>query len=454
MKWILLFSPFCVHAACPDGYTVLTTSTTAAAINTAVAAGNTCIQGSGTVTLDADLDIPASRTLIADGSVTLNGASGFRVNQSGSNSVLDGFTLIGNDTTGYPIRWHNANPNTGNTGMTVQNCTIRDGMLYVLQNNVGHAGSINDNTFNNARIYAEVIKDSIIEDNSFTSVASKRPIEIAYGSSNTIQRNNLKGGTAGIIFLVNHTINAARKATNGNIVQDNEIVGVTEESISFDLNGDEATASGIREYDTVSSTAGTDQVVLGDADWTGNTTYNTGNYYLGFVTGAQIGTRWRISAQSGATFTLVGMDAGTLATISAGDQIWIGLPAFNNTIRRNRITMANTASSTGIMLWGLAFGNTIGGSAANANFIKNLGAGNLWAVECASLDGMASGTVTGNTSHGRAPCDGNTISHNLSMRGLISDRQQDFGGVAGMYSIAGNSYSNNDWRQWGAVGRK
>lgn len=415
---------FCTQAfgACPDGYTVASTSTTDTELGTLLSSSNVCVSGSGTIDFNETITIPASTELYIDTNAILNALSGGQIVLGGNNASLDGDgTVTNTGGVSYPIECRGANITCALGPLRLYDMFVR-----VLQNNSPPSMNVTGTYFNNAQLYFETADNSTITGATWTNCATKRPFQCAYCQNVTVEDGFIDSGIAGVIFLANHSISAARKANTGNIVQDMTISGVSEEGINFDVNGDEETQNAVREYDTVSSTSGTNQIVLADAGWTGDTTYNSGNYYLGFISGALIGEYYKISSQSGATFTLTGMTAELIATIQAGDQVWIGLPAFNNTIKRN------TISDGGIVLWGLAFDNTVGGSTADKNTLINAG------ISCYNLDGLASGTVTGNS--GRAPCDNNVLTYNKIINGtLCANCSTDYGGIAGMYSTNGNS---------------
>lgn len=409
-KWaVLLLLCGNAYAACPGGATSLDSATTTdAAIHTALSSGSVCLTGSSTVTVDQTVTIPSTNVLYSDSGATLSVTTGGQVAFSGSGR-LEGLTITTTNVANT-LKVEGAGIAPTITGNTFTGAAGGFGLYpYVVQNSNPPSPTITNNTYNNAQIYCETCDNATWSGNTFTNTAGKRPIQCLYCDTVTVEDNTISGCIVGIIFINYHSISGTRKAIANNIIQDNTVSGCTEETISLESNGQELSVGGIRDYDTVGSTAGTNQVVLADADWTADTTYNTGNYYLGFATGTRRGEYYKISAQSGATFTLTGMTAGLLAGVTAGDEVWIGLPFLNNQILRNTVNVTE-ANAYGIVLYGIVYDTTVGGSPANRNTITTT-LSNQTAMTCTSLDNLYTGAVAGNAVDG--PCDNNDMSFNL-----------------------------------------
>lgn len=459
MKRLIAILLLCgnAYAACPEGATSLdSASTTDAAIDTALSSGSVCITGSSSITVDQTVTIPSTNVLYTGSGATLAVTTGGQITMTGSGTI-DGFT-ISTSNVQFPLKVEGS----GGITPTIQNIkcvgasgTPGNGCPYVVQTATPAGPTIQNNTYTNAGIYAEIMNGAQILNNTFDNDTGVEPSSFQCLSckNTTVDGNTIVGGTTGILFLHSFSCSGCRKATEGNTVSDNVVSGVSEESISFETNSGSSTTDAIREYDTVGSTSGTNQVILADAGWTGDTSYASGEFYLGFITGTLIGQYFKISAKTNGTFTLTGMTAELLATVSAGDEVWVGLPIINNTIVRNRVTIAG-ASTYGIVLYGIAFDNTIGGSMANANtIVKTYGSTTKESITCTSLDDLHTGTVTGNALKG--PCDGNTISYNILIGGTIKPGK--FIDCAGScaedttpdYSLSGNTSVYNKWpRAW------
>lgn len=421
MKRLTFLLLFCgnAYAACPGGATSVDSATTTdAAIHTALASGSVCVTGSSSVTVDQTVTIPSTNVLYTDSGVTLAVTTGGQITMTGSGTI-DGFT-ISTSNVQFPLKVEG----TGGITPTIQNITCigatgtpGNGCPYVVQTGTPAGPTITNNTYVNAGIYAEIMNGATISNNTFDNDTGVEPSSIQCLSCKnvTVDGNTIVGGTTGILFLHSWACSGCRKATEGNTVSDNVVSGISEESISFETNSGSSATDAIREYDTVASTTGTNQVTLADAGWTGDSSYASGEFYLGFITGALAGEYYKISSKTNGTMTLTGMTADLIATINVGDAVWLGLPIINNTIVRNRVTISG-ASSYGIVLYGTAFDNTVGGSRANANIvIVEEGATTKETITCTSLDDLHTGTVTGNALKG--PCDGNTFSYNRMVGG-------------------------------------
>lgn len=410
VRWLgLLLLCGNAYAACPGGATSLDSATTTdAAIHTALSSGSVCITGSSTVTVDQTVTIPSTNVLYTESDATLSVTTGGQIAFSGS-GTLDGFNVTTTNVANtLKVEGAGISPTIQNNDFT--GAAGGFGLYpYVVQNSNPPSPTITNNTYNNAQIYCETCDNATWSGNTFTNTAGKRPIQCIYCKAVTIEDNTIDGCVVGILMLNYYSIGGTRKAVENNIIQDNTVSGCTEETISIESNAQDVDVSGIRDYDTVASTAGTNQVLLADADWTGTSTYNSGEFYLGFITGALKGNYYKISAHAADTFTLTGMTATPLATVQAGDAVWIGLPAINNIIRRNTLTVNQTGAS-GLVLYGLAFDNTVGGSPSDRNTVTTT-LSNQQSMTCTSLDGLFTGFVTGNST--KAPCDGNNMTFNL-----------------------------------------
>lgn len=284
------------------------------------------------------------------------------------------------------------------------------------------------------------LRSQIIGNQLFlTGGSSQRGIHVQgciYGSE--IIANNINGGKTGVSILYQRT-NASRSVSDvyavsaHNLIANNYITNVSEESISIDCNGNDPTNCAAREVDTVASVSSL-TVTLSAGGWAGITANAHFNDYAGFVTGALAGRIFRITASSGATITLdcTGAEA---SAITAGDLVVIGAWAFNTVISGNRIQCRSGANATGIMLWGMCQGITIG-----PNTIEHLYRTSV--LDCIGLASLNKVDGTGSrvsTAGRNAPVMGCTVGEVVARGGNINLRYEDYGSGAPDYVAPGNS---------------
>lgn len=393
------------------------------------------VKGSGNIEITASVAMAQGCRLFGEGGAGVVSNGAFTI-QPDSNCSIEGLNFEGTGTYGIQTA------STPTVGVVVRNCVFNGINLRVLQATGGQHKNVTleGNYLNGSEILVERMTHSLIRGNIARSTAGLRPIQLYGGQYITIDNNEIYAGTTGILCLY-HTTIVGSLGFQYIVIQDNHVEGVTEESISFDVRGSEAALMQVREYDTVSSTSGSNQVILADADWAAQTTYNGGGWYLGFITGALIGQYFLVSAHNGATFTLSGITSEQLSSVQAGDQIWVGAVTQYCEVKRNTIQMPNETTIAGIVLYGQCFNNTIGGASGDGNTITNLGAADEYGILLRSLDGLAAGGDTGNQR--RSPVDRNTVSWNTVTGALCGESPLDFGGIGGMFSVSGNTFSNN-----------
>ncbi|MHA2403594.1 MAG: hypothetical protein ACXADH_11435, partial [Candidatus Kariarchaeaceae archaeon] len=146
---------------------------------------------------------------------------------------------------------------------------------------------VTNNTFSVANAIAIIgygTQGCIYADNTITSSSTTwAPFLIEGGGhDNVIVNNTITGGITGILLKADY-IGASNGGDNANfvrnIIMNNTIRDVDEESISFDSVFDSTSKMTTRELDTVASVSGVN-VTLDDADWSGTSGNYVGNYMI------------------------------------------------------------------------------------------------------------------------------------------------------------------------------
>jgi parallel beta-helix repeat protein len=265
----------------------------------------------------------------------------------------------------------------------------------------GSGNKVINNTFDSHNWASLILwagNDNIIQNNVFNGISGTGAnIQVLGGKRNQILNNNITGGITSIVFLYSRDSNGGgfNSLIEDNVVKGNTVSGSSEEGISFDINGDSSEGEAPLEYDTVKSVNGS-TITLSSLAFPSYVGYD-----LAFISGNLAGHTYSISGQSRETFTLKSLTSGA----AVGDKVVIGA-----TFKRN-IVDSNTVSSygTGILLYGMAFGNIIENNTVNNQKIK-----------VSSLDNLAVATGSATRTYGRAPSGYNTIINNTVNSGDIS----------------------------------
>jgi len=255
------------------------------------------------------------------------------------------------------------------------------------------------------------MQDSVIAFNHFGEYSPNVYNVLFYGGSrNRIVGNKIKGGITGIshVFHKTNSGNSGNAAMFGNVISDNVIEGISEESISFDCRGNSVVDCAAQERDVIASkanpSAGVYTVTLSNASWAGQGAPYAG-WYAVMTSGAAQGMIFAITAQASAVLTLT-MIAAEYALIAPSDEVVIGAPMFNNTIANNTIngmTWPTPTTVTSIVMWGLCYDNVI---------VGNGGDGPGTGISINSLNSLPGpiGPITGNAL--KAPSEHNVITSN------------------------------------------
>jgi hypothetical protein len=298
----------------------------------------------------------------------------------------------------------------------------------------------NEFTNNTQGIFCVRANKARIDGNDFNNPSTPGAQSILFfgGDSNVIRGNTVQGGILGINFIYHWELNGTIVGITNNVIADNTIQGITQESISCDFNGSGATSVATREFDTVASKSIPSgilhTVTLTAAGWASY----AGSYvgaYMAFTSGKLNGQIFAITAQNHATFTL-DMNYGEYALVAATDQVVIGMPTLHNTIAGNTID-ASLSTTKAIYLYGFAYHNAVTGNAVR-------GSTALGGIAAGSVGGVvaASGSVTGVATN--APACNNTITGNAAWKAAISDVLVNYNSGAGTgYAPLGNLFSGN-----------
>ena len=302
-----------------------------------------------------------------------------------------------------------------------------------------------NNSFFSVVVLEEVGDNIDYIGNQWFGMDNLRPLQW-WGSNHDILRNYVNGGIFGLSALGKHNIAANRRPCTNNNVSSNIVLNTSEEGISFDVVGNVAAETVLREYDTVASKPGGDVINLTSANWIAQTTYTGSLYDAVFTSGTLAGQRFKITTHLGAAFTLSGLSS-VYASVTVGDGVSIQLSCYGNTIANNIVIPKLTstrAHTSGIALHG---------TGVDTNIINNIvygendgvGAGEsgytYFAIREASLNSItATDSITGNARRG--PVGLNQVIGNRNLGGGIGSDYKNYGGSPD-YTPPPSTYSDN-----------
>ena len=372
-------------------------SAIASAAKAAVAAGGHVYFPAGTYRLTGTMTAVAGAYYYAPAGVTLRTQDDvFGAN----NCTFDGFTFQSyGSATAIKIGQTPSYAASLVSNMTVKNCTFAAGTQE----------------YTHSRIIIWRGHDCVIDHNTFTGTSgSGGNIQVIGGQRNHITNNTITGGTTAILFMWSRRFHGGGldSIIEDNVVTGNTYSGYSEEGISFDLMASNSD-NGAMEYDTVAGVSG-QTITLSNLAFP-----NYVGYDVVFVDGNLRGRTRTITGESGHTFTV----SGSLTGAAPGDHVTIGACYKNNYIAYNTGTSAAGSDPySAILLYGLCFGNVIEHNTLVRGKIK---------VQSLDYTAVVAGSATG--THGRAPCDYNTVQNN--------DVQDATGKVYLQYYALGGSYT-------------
>jgi hypothetical protein len=278
-------------------------------------------------------------------------------------------------------------------------------------------------------IYQTYGQYNVYSRNVFEMSAAQRAVLFNGGSYNQITNNSITGGTTGIIFLYARNV-AGTNVLFHNVIAQNTITGVTEESISLDLTGNTAAAVGCFDRDTVGAKAinGSNvDVTCAAAAFSTSGNVFTG-YYILMRTGLLAGQAFRVATHLNGNLNVEMNTTEAYPLLTVADEFILCAPFVGNVITGNTILSAGTFA---ILLYGVCAGNVVANNSVAGASIA------IW-----SLSSVIASTinVTGRT--GRAPSENNVVSFNAVRGGSIAFTFNDFGADAYSATV-GNELSHN-----------
>jgi hypothetical protein len=249
------------------------------------------------------------------------------------------------------------------------------------------------------------------------------------GSRSCVIANDIEGGVTGIAFIYNRSTASRFAPFVQHVVANNRVGGHSEEGITFDVRGNEASNIGCVEADAVASvdsSGGTNRVVLDAAGWSASPELAYYQYWMTFLSGALAGRSYRIDGhpEASARFDfpdteLTDADHGLIAP---GDLVSIGVPALSNVITGNTVDCAASESEAadyggaGIAHWGnVLFSAIAGNTVIDGEIVLR------------SLEGLAKPSPSYSDALGKAPVMHCAVSGNTVDRGNIRFGYKGYG---------------------------
>ena len=254
-------------------------------------------------------------------------------------------------------------------------------------------------TYSWAALLVLIGNDNVMAGNTFNGVTGfGGNIQILGGKRNHVTDNVVHGGITSIAFLYSRSCNGGGRASliEGNVVSGNRCSGASEEAITFDTMGNNAQDSAAFEFDRIRH-VGHSTVTLSSVAFRRRYV----GYDMVFLGGPLRGHTCRIVRQSGPKFVL----DGRVPRSVANSGVVIGATFKHNQVTGNTVT----GGTVGILLYGMAFGNSIQGNIVDRGGIK---------VESVDNLVVANDSTTG--AYGRAPSGYNTVKGNTVKQGEIS----------------------------------
>lgn len=401
----------------------------------------------GTHTLSTSLNMADDIILTGTSGAVLSLGGGVLLRPGSNTQILD-LSITGVNTNSA-IRPLALSGREGQSNIVIKGCNIDTAFISLGQGfgNNWHTDIVIEKCLftNSNGVFSETGERFTVRDNIFITNSDAKYNVRLWGAGHVVQGNYIDGGKTGVTFIANHSISGADDVVStDNLVVGNTILNIAEEAISTDVVGNNGDQCAIRDYDTVSSTSGTDQVILSNAAWTGESALTGSKYYMIFLSGTLIGNYYLIETHSNATFTLDGIDAD-IGDVSASDKVAVGLIFKDSTIANNYIKSDKglTTKGSGIILHGLGHNLTVVNNIVDCQGTEaTTDLAETWAIRETNLNSVTStDTVTGNAR--RCPTSGNTIRNNYWYRGGIGYELYHDYGVAADFTPASSTQTNN-----------
>ena len=229
---------------------------------------------------------------------------------------------------------------------------------------------IRRNHFSNS-VYGSIVLSyaniCTIFDNKIEKTGLYSTVEIDSGHGHKIVKNHIRGINnggiddstwTGIYFKGAFSRGGIAGQIKNNIVAGNDVGGILEECISFDVGASSAYSTCL-EYDTVSSSS-TYTVTLNDGGWSGaaNDLYN--GAYMFFLSGTLAGEVYKITDHAQAVFTFV----EDVSSAGSTDKIVIALPFMDNYVGYNTVSDYGWGYAS-VIFYGANYGNLVEGHTDN-----------------------------------------------------------------------------------------
>jgi hypothetical protein len=176
-------------------------------------------------------------------------------------------------------------------------------------------------------------------------------MELQAGRNVRIHDNTFTGGVVSVKLLSEYPF--SKYGFRDISIYHNTATGFREEGLSTDARANQANTT-VREVDEISSASG-NTVVLQESGWSGST-YGDGSHYMSFYTGSCRGVPYKITAQSGRSFTLESLTC----TPSAGDLAVVGIPFIDIHLDHN--TADASCGLRAVDFWGYSYNSTVIGN--------------------------------------------------------------------------------------------
>ncbi len=360
-------------------------------------------------------DVPSGTSLEGGGTLT-----GVKLD-IGSNTTVSGLTFEG-ATAGIYI-----SPSTVQSNDVIQGNTFRGVSLAIHITASKDGGTAHD--LNISRNTCVACDQFLYADKADHSVFSGNVVQVRNrglllygGSANRIVDNQVDGGITGISFVYQFTIAGENGLVLNNIIQRNHIKNVREESISFDVRGNEPDHMAVREVDKIASKTAS-SVTLSSSGWE-SVGAAMHKLYLCWMSGTLEGICLRSAGGTGGTFQL-GANAQQMQQMTPGDLVVVGAPFLSNAVYQNTIQIdPSNQHASGIMLWGLSYDNVVCGNAITSptQDLKISGIGIV------SLNGLNQhGGVTATPGGRKAPSEHNLVANNQISNLRLEAVYQDWG---------------------------
>lgn len=306
----------------------------------------------GTYLITASVDMTVSTSMLVGVNATIKCASGGH-----KVAVSNGRAITGIMFDGTGIRFPYNHTNNGNF-LVQNNKFLNSGEAinaYVGFGTYPSNITIDNNLFDGCNYaFFGALQKSFITNNRMINSTSRNWSFYA-GSENVISGNYIDGGVTGIHFMTFRSV-TDKFAMNRNIITDNHVSNISEEGISFDFQGNNATDTGSIMNGTVTSVSGT-QLIPNFSLSTHSNEYI--NAYVIFLSGALKGKPYKVDTMGSGGTAYINM-VEYIGGAKSGDKFVIMVGQIGNIISNNVVRYCQT----GIDLYGSSYESVVIGNRA------------------------------------------------------------------------------------------